>query len=151
MPGPLIVNLLFAVSGLLPAPLGPAGSGMGAKSPFIHPLAGTSGTTDCAGAQQAATEPVIFGDLDKNRNNYWDREEVSRFKSIDSRWDKLDKDGNGRVSRDEFNEYLNNMGPILLSKGQIRMLVLPETPMDCATRLNTSVFAGWASVQNRDG
>ena len=79
------------------------------------------------------TVPVIFGDLDKNRNNFWERNEVNRFNSITSKWKELDSDGNNRVSRNEFNDYVNEIGPILLTRQQVRSLIVPETGSGCST------------------
>lgn len=154
MSKPLIFNLLFTVLGLAPAAHSRVVPGKGDDYHSARSVTVTGREKGCAGAvdpQQPATEPIIFGDLDKNRNNYWERKEVSRFKSIDSQWNKLDKNGNGRVSRDEFNEYLNEVGPLLLSRWQIRSLFMPEAKGECVSGLSRSVFAVWASIQNRDG
>jgi hypothetical protein len=119
MPLATVLQLLLTIATLVVVPAGRADPATG---------------DDCLDATepaQPATEPVIFGDLDKNRNNYWDKEEVKHFDSITSIWTELDSDGNDRVSRNEFNEYLHDSGPILLSKQQIRSLIMSDAMGGC--------------------
>lgn len=136
MPKPFIFNLLLAAWGLVPAPISWATPWTGGENQpawIAVESATEEGCPGSAGPEQPATEPVIFGDLDKNRNNYWDKEEVHRYQSITSIWEELDINGNGRVSRNEFNDYLRDVGPVLLSKQQIRALVMPEGMGGCAS------------------
>lgn len=50
----------------------------------------------------APSSAWLFGHLDDDKNGSLDKQEVKDAADVDRNWSRFDKDGNGRISRDEF-------------------------------------------------
>jgi sporulation protein YlmC with PRC-barrel domain len=67
----------------------------------------TNGTRQMGASGQAPS----FQQLDRDRNGFLDRAEIRRSRDLDRDWSRLDLDGDGRVSRQEFASAYGTVAP----------------------------------------
>jgi hypothetical protein len=60
------------------------------------------GAEPAAGAGATAQTPSLFERLDRNRDGYLSREELSSAEALRRNWIAVDRDRDGRISRSEF-------------------------------------------------
>jgi hypothetical protein len=59
----------------------------------------------------AAAQSKSFSQLDTDRNGWLDRNEARTSTDVESNWSSMDKDGNDRVSRQEFASAYGTVTP----------------------------------------